>query len=278
MKKNVIRALACVATLWLVAFGRMNAAAQEGEQLFWQGKMYEMLVTPLQQNQQVKDFVRQLATGKKRASCSRGYVGYWSIVDDMLYLDSIRTEEKTIIPQDDSVLSEFCTDGRMAATWVSTSLRVVSGKEIASETMGFNRYYDHEDFINVKMGKVGKVESYEQKCLIEKLQDSEKDKLMNDFMTAIRPELAKRFPDESMKTYTLLYAEGVQYDGFDDQNNPTGVKLTMRNGGKNIESEMMKYFAEELCKYLLEKRYIPLYILKDKVAQNSWTIRIPQEK
>ena len=77
------------------------------------------------------------------------------------------TEIKKILPKDIPELKKYCKEERAIATWVSDTLRVVSGNTIFYEHNGFDRYYEHEDFIAVNRGKIVSVNRSENKVLIK---------------------------------------------------------------------------------------------------------------
>ena len=140
---------------WMTIVLSVSATGQEGEQLFWKGKNYQMLTCPLYDCHEFDNLGKKLEEEWSSTSLWRGYVGHWEIENGMLYLSSIWTEKAgNISPNDIPELRKYCKNGRVAATWFSDTLRVVSGKQVFYEHMGFTRCYEHEDFIAVKQGRV----------------------------------------------------------------------------------------------------------------------------
>lgn len=162
MKQIIITFIA-----WTTIVLSVSATGQEGEQLFWKGANYQMLTCPLYDCHAFDNLGKKLEEECSSTSLWRGYIGHWEIENGMLYLSSIWTKkEGKILPNDIPELRKYCKNGKCAATWFSDTLRVVSGSRISYEHMGWNRYYEHEDFIAVKQGKVVSVKRMENKLII----------------------------------------------------------------------------------------------------------------
>lgn len=98
----------------------------------------------------------------------RAYIGYWSIADDYLYLDSIHTwtwkEEngkyvdiQRTFGYDDlcDLLAPYCHEGRIRAEWVSRdsiTLNDYSGEMLSYAHMGFSSRYSKEILCSFRNG------------------------------------------------------------------------------------------------------------------------------
>ena len=170
MRKNIITLLLAVIA-WATLIHNASATGQEGERLTWNGKSYQMLTCPLYANPDMKKWHEQREQEWGKTSLWRGYIGHWEIENGMLYLCSIwREKGGDISPNEIPELRKYCKNGKCAATWFSDTLCVVSGKQVFYEHMGFNRHYEHEDFIIVKRGKVMSVKRIDNKSIINNLK------------------------------------------------------------------------------------------------------------
>ena len=190
----------------------------------------------------------------------------------MLYLSSIWTEkEGKILPNDIPELRKYCKNGKCAATWFSDTLRVVSGSRISYEHMGGNRYYEHEDFIAVKQGKVVSVKRMENKLIIKgKTEDPDANKKFNQFLGDLGAQLHKSHPEASGRILAK-----VQYCNFGLMMMPTDVDVTFPNKREEPPyPQMEREIKEKLANYILANQYLPLYYINGKIKQVSWTIPI----
>ena len=115
---------------WITLISTASATGQEGERIIWKGQKYEMLTLPLFQCHEFDNLGRKMEREASITSLWRGYQGHWFIENDMLYLDYIVPESgKNLYAKDIPELRKYCKNGRVAATWFSDTLRVVSGKQ-----------------------------------------------------------------------------------------------------------------------------------------------------
>lgn len=267
MKQIIITLIA-----WTTIVLSVSATGQEGEQLFWKGANYQMLTCPLYDCHAFDNLGKKLEEECSSTSLWRGYIGHWEIENGMLYLSSIWTEkEGKILPNDIPELRKYCKNGKCAATWFSDTLRVVSGSRISYEHMGWNRYYEHEDFIAVKQGKVVSVKRMENKLIIKgKTEDPDANKKFNQFLGDLGVQLHKSHPEASGRILAK-----VQYCNFGLMMKPTDVDVTFPNKREEpLYPQMEREIKEKLANYILANQYLPLYYINGKIKQVSWTIPI----
>ncbi len=257
---------------WITFLSTASATGQEGERIIWKGQKYEMLTIPLFQCHEFDSLGRKMEREASITSLWRGYQGHWCIENDMLYLDHIVTDsEGTLYAKDIPALRKYCKNGRVAATWFSDTLRVVSGDCIKYEHMGFNRYYEHEDFIAVKQGKVVSVKRVENKLIIKGKMDDQRE--LVKFIDDLGAQLHKRYPEEKGRILAR-----VQYCNFGLMMMPIDVEVTFPSDEKNPHNKAMeKEIKEKLANYILANKILPLYYLKGKIKQTPWTLPIRLE-
>ena len=257
---------------WITLISTASATGQEGERIIWKGQKYEMLTIPLYHCHEFDSLGIKMEREASITSLWRGYQGHWCIENDMLYLDHIVTDsEGTLYAKDIPALRKYCKNGRVAATWFSDTLRVVSGKQVFYEHMGFNRYYEHEDFIAVKQGKVVSVKRVENKLIIKGKMDDQRE--LVKFIDDLGAQLHKRYPEEKGRILAR-----VQYCNFGLMMMPTDVEVTFPNKREETPPpQMEREIKEKLANYILANQYLPLYYINGEIMQESWTIPIRLE-
>lgn len=268
MRRNLIQTLFVCLLMWATCISTASATGQEGERIVWGGKEYEMLTCPLYNNPDMKNWHERMEKEWPSTALWRGYVGHWSIEKGYLYLDYVVAGGKKILPKDIPELKKYCRGERAIATWVSDTLRVVSGNTIFYEHSGFDRYYEHEDFIAVNRGKIVSVNRSENKVLIKGMVNNGQEKEYMEYFKTLGAELHKRYPD--MRGRILVK---IIYTKFDQNHMPTAVDIKFpKNEPSN--QQMVKELKEKLSKYVLSKGLLPLYLINGKPKQMSWTFPI----
>ena len=258
--------------VWMTIVLSVSATGQEGEQLFWKGKNYQMLTCPLYDCHEFDNLGKKLEEEWSSTSLWRGYVGHWSIEDGMLYLCSIeKASGGTVFPMDIPELRKYCKNGKCVATWFSDTLRVVSGKCIQYEHMGFTRYYEHEDFIAVKQGKVVSVKRVENKLIIKGKMDDQKE--LVQFLADLGKQLHQRYPEESRRILAK-----IKYCNFGLMMMPSDVEVTFPSDENAPHNKTMeREIKEKLANYILANQILPCYYINGKIKSPSWTLPIRLE-
>ena len=267
MRRERIYMLLVSLMMWATCISTASATGQDVERIVWNGKEYEMLTCPLYDNPDMKNWHERMEKEWTSTALYRGYVGHWSIENGLLYLDYVVTcKEQKIYPKDIPELKKYCKGERAVATWFSDTLRVVSGDMVFYEQSGFNRHYEHEDFIVVKRGKIVSVNRSENKVLIKGMVNSEQEKEYVEDFKRLGAELHKRYPEMS----GCIFVQ-IKYSAFDQNYMPTAVDIKfVKNEPSN--QQMARELKEKLSKYVLSKGLIPLYLINGKPKQmQSWT-------
>lgn len=114
-------------TIILVAVSlEANATAQFSEVLFIDTTRYDMRACPLDQFKQL-DQLKNKYPRMRTDLCSalwRGYIGYWQLQDNKLYLDSIQigfdSDTAKVIARNEPLFDAYkTTDERILAGWYS---------------------------------------------------------------------------------------------------------------------------------------------------------------
>ncbi|MBQ6958285.1 MAG: hypothetical protein IJP77_06975 [Bacteroidales bacterium] len=203
------------------------ATEQEPERLVLNGKEYGMQYLPLYdldtllQHQIEKRIevdpahIRVMSTG-----LWRGYVGYWSIQDDYLYLDSLQvcidvTDNHEIVYRYygyedlNDLLSAYCHDGRIRADWVSRdSVRVCDyrSERLLYAHLGFSSRFSKELFCSFRKGLLYTL-SYKNHLFHEGVPF---DMEQRTTLSASFPY--DQFPELKGRGYISIYVRDIQVD------------------------------------------------------------------
>ena len=105
----------------------------------------------------VSQQIREVYPDGYITSCWRKYIATWKMEEEKLYLEDIMIcplEPLFYIPLD-SVFAPYKDEqGRILAFWFTGTLRVVKGKQIRYNHMGFDRNYEIETLYQVQNGNV----------------------------------------------------------------------------------------------------------------------------
>lgn len=149
--------------LFVISFTPQNtfATTQYSETLTWNGKEYYLRDLPLYVNQELANAFHKIYHVKSPHTANiRGYEGFWSIKDDVLYLDSIQyysstnpkesgtmwgpTEQRTLIPDNEILFAPYKTEKGVRASWVTDTLHIGSGEVIRYDDFSILPTYEHE--------------------------------------------------------------------------------------------------------------------------------------
>ncbi|MBR5100338.1 MAG: hypothetical protein IKX34_03430 [Bacteroidales bacterium] len=176
--------------IWLTV--PMGASEQMAERLMMNGKEYGMQYLPLFDldtllQKAIQSRLDTVSRGWESTALWRGYVGYWSISDDYLYLDSICTpagwDEEThqeywraydygVLRE---ILADYCHDGRIRAEWVTRDNIPVfdrNWKMLSYAHMGFSSCFDKQILCSFRKGLLKEV-SYKNHLFHSGVQWSE---------------------------------------------------------------------------------------------------------
>ena len=203
------------------------ATEQAPERLLLNGKEYGMQYCPLfdldtllqrQIEKRIEvdpEHIRVMSTG-----LWRGYVGYWSIQDDYLYLDSLQvcidvTDNHEVIYRyygyEDlkDLLSAYCHDGRIRADWITRdSVRVSDyrSERLLYAHLGFSSRFSKELFCSFRNGLLYAL-SYKNHLFHEGIPF---DKAQRSALSASFPY--DQFPELKGRGSISIYIRDIQVD------------------------------------------------------------------
>lgn len=243
--------LVCLCLLYALP---MFATPQVREVVYINGKEQYMCFCPLSQNARLDSlFAKKWDVKMQTTALWRGYVGHWSVKENMLCLDSIVIErgKPAVIPQQDKELfGDYMENGRVVARWLTVdTIRVTWGKNVRYEHGGYGGNYENEDYYQVKEGKMKLLRHTENKLLVKagRLGDIEFERKVSAMSDTLREVMAQLCP-----TLYGRYMFSAQYMGVDANGKPTDVdlKLMMKDKPESLDPAL-KTLHKEVKRYLL---------------------------
>lgn len=145
----------------------VHATGQTGDVIFIDGARWKLLGKPIDLDAALyHELIDVLPEDRPVVSSNwDGYTGYWSIQQDVLYLDSVRCEyydteiqgmKGESVPSVVllNVFNNYVDGDRIMAGWLTGEIRVATGKVIYYLHDAFERNYEEEMTLNIDKGKV----------------------------------------------------------------------------------------------------------------------------
>lgn len=145
----------------------VHATGQTGDVIFIDGARWKLLGKPIDLDAALYHDLEAVLPEDRPIETSNwdGYTGYWSIQQDVLYLDSVRceyydTEIQGMKGESVSslvllnVFKNYLDGDRIVAGWLTGEIRVATGKVIYYWHDAFERNYEEEKKFSIDKGKV----------------------------------------------------------------------------------------------------------------------------
>lgn len=193
-----MKKLTLLLIILLSLFSNAFATGQSPDVLFYDGKVYDLFSNPLEDfYKNEKDRPRFFITpGGSSSGNWRGYVAYWEVEEDSLYLKAIDSWLCGGTPVELATGKGDCrkadvkelfgnkyAQNKVFADWFSGELRIPDGKQLQYVHMGYGSVYERDILISVKQGKITEkkiVDNTKKKPESEmELQRKELEKLKN---------------------------------------------------------------------------------------------------
>lgn len=186
----------------------MYATGQEGDIIYIDGEQWELLGKPIYADSVLSRELKNALPKERGINTANwaGYTAYWSILQEKLYLDSIRyviydSAQKSrteCLPSKAMrrIFKKYASRKRIVATWFNNEIRVAKGKQLYYVHEGYTRNYEHERVISIEQGKVCGTKDYQNYVVdgfsFDKYRPNNKAELREKFPLHIEqyPELA----------------------------------------------------------------------------------------
>lgn len=139
----------------------VKATGQAGELIIIGRDTLQMLTSPLERDSVLARKVQERRTNKGFSTgLWRGYIGLWRLEEGKLYLEKLleadwekkQSSWQTI--NTDGIFDAYRENGRILAGWFSGDIRVVKGKQVSYQHIGFARHYEYETIYTLHQGVV----------------------------------------------------------------------------------------------------------------------------
>ena len=185
-----------------------NATGQEGDIIYIDGTRWELLGRPICVDSLLYHDLKAVLPSERSISTANwdGFTAYWSIKQNVLYLDSVRSEHYdsdtkefmgSRIPSATlfRVFKKYVTGDCIVGSWLTRDIRVAKGKVIYYQHMGFERNYEDEQIISIDKGKVTGKKVYHNYVIdgfsFDKVKDNAELRRLFPIHIEQYPELAK---------------------------------------------------------------------------------------
>lgn len=233
----------------LVACNKGNATAQYPEVIVADSITYYMMACPLEDFAEMKQLKDKYDIHPTSTALWRGYIGYWHLSSNRLYIDSISVSGingPKIIAKNEPLFKPYFSNEGVLASWFNGEIKVVSGDVISYTHMGFESTYQYEDFYTIKHGVITNHRNYHNKSIFKGKGEIVFYELEQHIL-GLHPG------------YTGKVAVFVSADKLDNEGNLKKIKVEIGTCPTNIDIHLLKKEIEE---YLLEN--IPFDIIYDK--------------
>ena len=193
---------------YLILAIAVNATGQDGDIIYIDGTRWELLGRPICVDSLLYHDLKAVLPSERSISTANwdGFTAYWSIKQDVLYLDSVRSEHYdsdtkefmgSRIPSATlfRVFNKHVTGDCIVGSWLTRDIRVAKGKVIYYQHMGFERNYEDEQIISIDKGKVTGKKVYHNYVIdgfsFDKVKDNAELRRLFPIHIEQYPELAK---------------------------------------------------------------------------------------
>ena len=158
------------------------ATGQAGDIIFSDGIKWTLLGKPMESDSMLfHNFMGILPENRSISTANwEGYTCYWSIKNERLYLDSAKVffynhetkkDVEHLIPSSDMyhVFNKYYDENGIAATWMTGNIRIAQGKMLIYKHDAYERYYEHEQIITFKQGRVTGRETFHNRMVVDGL-------------------------------------------------------------------------------------------------------------
>lgn len=204
-----------------------------------------------------------------------GYIGYWSIKNEKLCLDSVKVttyNQETKRYHDCSISSadmhrvfkKYYDKDEIIATWMNGSIRVARGKLLLYEEMAYERNYEQEQMITLKQGQIIERQSFHNRLVIDGFSLNDLWYQGQEEVKAKLPLKLDDYPELNDENSLKFFISPIQVDSLGNLVD-CKVQAFIRRQGKRQEikelSDQMKNLLKNIYPwktYLINGQYISL--------------------
>ena len=268
------RLIFCICIL-NIAFCSM-ATGQDSEVICVDGEKWQLLGRPINSDTAlVRRLITVLPENRIKSTANwDGYTACWSInSDDMLCLDSImvwvdsRMESHVCLSAEDlhKAFNKYYNNGVIFASWYNGDIRVARGNRIYYEHMGYFRYYEHEQVLKVKDGRITARKTYHNKVVVDGFsleglrlvkQGNVLSAIKMDYSTKPRQQQVKAIIPISIEDLPregriMMYMNKIQVDSIGHLVN-CEVSVSYGKKGMSLDDDIKARLAQDIKTQLMQ--------------------------
>lgn len=192
VKHQIVMKRLALYLLFTVLWASVFATGQECDIIYVGGQQWFLKGRPICYDSLLyKSLMERLPEHRAQSTANwDGFVGYWSVQDGALFLDSVTVyfieenlKEKTVALPDtimQTVFAKYYSGKRIFASWVTANLNIGQGKMIYYEHIGFARYYETEMTLHVENGKITEQKLFNNRIVLDGLPDENYWEMLHD--------------------------------------------------------------------------------------------------
>ena len=256
MKYGLIFLLLCCAT---DSFG----TAQVPDFLIYKGDTLSIFSNPLEASFSEEKERKIPSLGCESTACWRGYVAWWELRNDSLFLIKIegccKNENAVYQTLDlEFLFGEAVVNKAVFANWVSFTLPHPYGKLLRYEHSGYASLYAYEQYFHFEQGILQKIEQFDNTKTKESLYATNHDSLLHFLYNTIRWEDLPPLKDSERKRVIV---------GFKTDSLGKAIKIVVRRGINPI-------YDQEAVRVVQQIPAWSVYYKRGKMVSMSWHLPI----
>ena len=274
------RILLCIA--FCFACSLAFATGQESDVIYYRGQQWRLLARPADSDSSLSAALEKNLPSDRRQSTANwgGYVGYWSVRNGMLVLDSIRIEnlkdgEYVGITLPNSFIQQvfkvYEEDGIVVARWYSGAMRLAQGKMLRYEHDGWSRNYETEIELTVHNGRIVDSVEYHNRIVCEGFDlESLSMQGWDSVQQGFRP-IAKKYPQlEGKERIFFMVSDFI----VDTHGNLIDIAKVICHA--QLDEKLEQQLALEFKHYLMNIRPWKVLYINGKycIPHRAWSIPI----
>ena len=231
--------------VFMLFFSRIVFATEQIPEYLQYGKdTVPIYSNPLEQYFRINNdvFIPGFNSECLSSACWRGYIAYWELTKDSLFLTNITPCVPNCENNQNGNLDKMFGEEKPYAEWYSGTLIVPRGEFHSASHMGYSAIYEYEEHIQIENGK--KVQKV-IKSNAQLIADINQNKMFNErietasdtFLYHIKHSLSNRRAEWCSLNYILYY-------------NKDGRLKAVRPNGYEVDSEK---FSDKVVDYLMNR-------------------------
>lgn len=209
----------------------LMGTAQIPDYLIYKGDTLAIYTNPLEsffENEERPDSLFD-KYGYNSTACWRGYIGYWELKNDSLFLLKLEGDSTKIDLS--LIFKDRETGGKIFANWFNDSIYNLYGKLLHYVHMGYGSIYEKERVFNFSEGILTSINKYDNSPSRRSIYSKNRKLLANYIKTNTNHKL---LPDHLDKARVIVQIDKVDLDGVIEK------ASVIRGINKELDNEALR--------------------------------------